>query len=60
MSSNYNWFTRPGVLGVDQDNSGTVITKWLLEPEAVDTMLAHFDPQYRKFLDTHPAGTVNV
>lgn len=60
MSSNYNWFTRPGVLGVDQDNSGTVITKWLLEPETVDAMLAHFDPQYREFLDTRPADTVNV
>lgn len=60
MSSNYNWFTRPGVLGVDQDNTGTVITKWLLEPETVDAMLAHFDPQYRKFLDDSPADTVNV
>lgn len=60
MSSNYNWFTRPGVLGVDRDDSGTVITKWLLEPETVDSLLSHFDPQYRKILATRPADTVNM
>lgn len=57
MSSNYNWFTRLGVLGVDQgsqDSDGTPVTKWLLEPETVDSMLAHFDPAYREYLNASP------
>lgn len=54
MSSNYNWFTRCGVLGLDNAETGTVVTKWLLEPETQDTMLAYFDPAYRDFLGTPP------
>lgn len=86
MSSNYNCFARPGVLGVTvcgepgaglppagslgaslttgefakPDKSGTVVTKWLVEAENTDSMLAHFDPEYRKYLDSHPSGTTEA
>lgn len=60
MSSNYNWFTRPGVLGVELDKNGTPSTKWLLEPETIETMLAHFDPAYRLTLPRASIGKERV
>lgn len=58
MSSNYNWFTRPGVLGLGTQ-SGTIVTKWLIEGENIDSMLAHFDPAFREFLASHPSDTTD-
>lgn len=49
MSSNYNWFARRGVLGVSAGSAGATAS-WLIEPETVDAMLAHFDPAYREYL----------
>lgn len=69
MSSNYNWFTRPGVLGVwqvsgdDTDSASrgaipetkeTWRADWLISGENAEEMLAHHDPAFRKYLWTHP------
>lgn len=74
MSSNYNWFPRPGVLGVGRvvpdalaapasrgaspETKETLRADWLISPENVEGMLAHHDPEFRKYLATHPRDTL--
>lgn len=43
MASNYNLFTRPGVLGLEADGTG----HWLVRPETVEEMLAFRDPAFQ-------------
>lgn len=41
MASNYNWFTRPGVLGISQDwETAGPKTRWIYRPETVADLLA--------------------